>query len=614
MVRAAFFALVVGFQVLLLSVGQAPGQEDVSALINKTMGAVVQVTGYDGEGKLMKTGNGVLISPEGHLLTHRSVVLGPSKLLIRTGANQDYPVKAVLADDKTTDLVKLLVDPPGAPWPFLTMAATAPNLGSRVLVAGYGKKMESTVHEGMVSSVREFLGRRVIVISAAVPSGAEGAAVVTLKGELVGVGGSGTSEGQPINFAVPAPPEFLQPAGAPQAFADWAAAHVDEAFESYLSRAARALKREDKEWAITYSLRATKFKPDNPQAHYYLGLSYLLAGRTKDAAKEWEILKELDTKLAEKLKSAMPSAAKASGEGNLPELIKQVKPSVVYVQILDINGRHRKYGSGFFVNNQGAFITNYHVLEGATQAKVRTLEGKTYPVTRVLAEDRAADLILAAMVPDVATLPLKVTGVLPQVGEKVLVVGNPKGMEWTVADGIVSAVREKNKKRFIQISAPISPGSSGGPAINMQGQVIGVNTFFIGEGQMLNFASAGQNILEMKMGPGLALEARAEGWLAEAKALVVRGRQAKHAKDLKKAAGLFEDAKKTYFNLPDPYIEMVLLYLTVNNPEAAKQELDELRQVNPAMADELVKAIQQAAAKEEAQKAAKGKGSRKARQ
>jgi hypothetical protein len=201
---------------------------------------------------------------------------------------------------------------------------------------------------------------------------------------------------------------------------------------------------------------------------------------------------------------------------------------------------------------------------------------------------------------------LKTTGAVPQVGEKVVVLGNPKGMEWSAADGIVSAVREKNKRRFIQISAPISPGSSGGPALNMQGQVIGVNTFHIIGGQNLNFASAGQNVLQLKPGPGLTLEERAEGWLAEAKDLVVQGRQAKNAKDLKKAAGLFGEAKKTFFDLPDPYVELFFIYLTVNDVEAAKQELEELRKVNPQIADELVKAIKQAAAKEEAQKGRKG--------
>jgi S1-C subfamily serine protease len=458
----------------------------------------------------------------------------------------------------------------------------------------------------MVSSTREFLGRPVVVISAAIPAAAEGAAVVNLKGELVGPGASGTLEGRSINFAVPPPLEFMQKAAAPVAFADWANAHVTEACDSYLSRAAKALQRGDKEWSITYSQRAAKLKPDNAQAHYYLGKAYLLAKRTADAEKELEILNKLDTQLAGKLKDDLAQATRVRGEGDLPELIKKAKPAVVFIQILDVNGKDRKFGSGFFVNGKGAFITNYHVLGGATKARVRTLEGKTYPVTRVLAEDKAADLILAAVIPEVETPFLKTTGAVPQVGEKVVVLGNPKGMEWSAADGIVSAVREKNKRRFIQISAPISPGSSGGPAFNMQGQVIGVNTFHIIGGQNLNFASAGQNVLQLKPGPGLTLEERAEGWLAEAKDLVVQGRQAKNAKDLKKAAGLFGEAKKTFFDLPDPYVELFFIYLTVNDVEAAKQELEELRKVNPQIADELVKAIKQAAAKEEAQKGRKG--------
>jgi len=215
-----------------------------------------------------------------------------------------------------------------------------------------------------------------------------------------------------------------------------------------------------------------------------------------------------------------------------------------------------------------------------------------------LAEDKNGDLILASIVPELEPPFLKTTRVIPQVGEKVLVLGNPKGLEWSAADGIVSAVREKNNRKFIQISAPISPGSSGGPVMNMQGHVVGVNTFYVEGGQMLNFASAGQNILNLKLGPGLTLEERAEGWLAEAKDLVVQGRRAKEANELKKAVALLSEAKKTFFELPDPYVELVFIYLAVNDVEAAKEELAELRKVNPRVADDVVRAIQQAAAKE----------------
>ena len=284
MLRAAFVMLWLGFQVLT-GVGQAPAQEDLSALVTKTQDAVVQVTGYDKDGKLTKIGNGVFIAPEGHLLTHRSLILGPVKLLIRTGANHDYPVKAVLADDKVSDLARLQVDPPGAPWPYLKLAAAAPHLGSRVMVLGYGKKMESTVLEGMVSSIREFLGYRIMVITAAIPANAEGAAVLNMKGELVGSAGSGTHEGKDIDFAIPVPPALLKKEASPQPFADWSAAHAAEACETYVSRAARALRKGDKAWAITHAQRAVSIRADSAQAHYYLGQAYLLSQRLTEAEK-----------------------------------------------------------------------------------------------------------------------------------------------------------------------------------------------------------------------------------------------------------------------------------------------------------------------------------------
>ena len=85
-------------------------------------------------------------------------------------------------------------------------------------------------------------------------------------------------------------------------------------------------------------------------------------------------------------------------------------------------------------------------------------------------------------------VPLDVTQKTPAVGDEIVSIGNPKGLEGTLSTGIVSGVREDNGSIYYQITAPISPGSSGGPVIDEMGKVIGVATFYVTGGQNLNFA------------------------------------------------------------------------------------------------------------------------------
>ena len=100
-------------------------------------------------------------------------------------------------------------------------------------------------------------------------------------------------------------------------------------------------------------------------------------------------------------------------------------------------------------------------------------------------------------IPDKDVKWIEVVEDLPSVAERILVVGSPMGLEQTVNEGIVSAVREvPSVGKILQISAPISPGSSGSPVINMKGEVIGVATFQLIEGQNLNFAIPGMAVLD----------------------------------------------------------------------------------------------------------------------
>ena len=181
---------------------------------------------------------------------------------------------------------------------------------------------------------------------------------------------------------------------------------------------------------------------------------------------------------------------------NLPSLIKRIKPSTVIIFAYDDKGEFLKLGSGFFISQNGDVITNYHVIQGASSAEIKTSDEKTYPITYIVAGDEQNDIIrLSVNIPSQYVYPLSLSKTIPEVGERIIVYGSPLGLENTVSDGIVSAIRDiPDYGRIIQITAPISPGSSGSPVLNMQGEVIGVASFQIVEGQNLNFAIPSEKI------------------------------------------------------------------------------------------------------------------------
>ncbi len=174
----------------------------------------------------------------------------------------------------------------------------------------------------------------------------------------------------------------------------------------------------------------------------------------------------------------------------LPSIVKKIGASVVVILGYDKEGRTLSQGTGFFINENGDVITSRHVLKGVNHAEIKTADGQRHPIGKVIAENIDSDLIkISAVIHKKTVRPLLTSNTSPEVGEKVVVIGNPLGLEQTVSDGIVSAFRQVQKfGKIIQITAPISPGSSGSPVVNLAGEVIGVATFQMVKGQNLNFA------------------------------------------------------------------------------------------------------------------------------
>jgi len=205
-------------------------------------------------------------------------------------------------------------------------------------------------------------------------------------------------------------------------------------------------------------------------------------------------------------------ALTAQAQDQLPELVRRIKPSAVAIETFDIRGEKLSRGSGFFIDTDRV-VTNRHVIDGAYRAEVHSISGNSYPVKNVLAVDAEGDVaLLRVNAPGNLGRPLSLDRTSPQEGESIVVIGNPFGLEGSVTNGIVSAVRDiPGFGRIIQITAPISPGSSGSPVVNMQGQVIGVATLQITGGQSVNFAIPSERIAQLdrsaqsQTGSGLSL-------------------------------------------------------------------------------------------------------------
>lgn len=171
------------------------------------------------------------------------------------------------------------------------------------------------------------------------------------------------------------------------------------------------------------------------------------------------------------------------------EIMKLVGPSVVLVELYDAQQNEIGVGSGFVLTDDGKIMTNFHVIEGATKAIIKFDNGVKYESNVISAYDEAIDIAIVKI--NATGLPTVKLGnsSMIQTGDKILTIGNPLGLENSISEGLVSSAnRLISNQNFIQVSAPISPGSSGGVLLNYYGQVIGVTTAGMVEGQNLNLA------------------------------------------------------------------------------------------------------------------------------
>lgn len=200
-----------------------------------------------------------------------------------------------------------------------------------------------------------------------------------------------------------------------------------------------------------------------------------------------------DAAPAEKVSGLYATATTPPPERAVRELVQQLGEGVV--QVRTPGGQ----GSGFFLNEEGFLITNFHVIEGETQISIEVyhqkgdaLERRVYKQVKIIAMNKFADLALLKIedkdAPKFKRVLLGEADAL-SVGERVFAIGSPMGLERTVTEGILSTkTREMQGSLYLQTTAQINPGNSGGPLFNLRGEVVGVTNMKLTYGEGLGFA------------------------------------------------------------------------------------------------------------------------------
>jgi S1-C subfamily serine protease len=180
---------------------------------------------------------------------------------------------------------------------------------------------------------------------------------------------------------------------------------------------------------------------------------------------------------------------------DLPRLARYARKAVLLILGYDANGRVTGTGSGFFISDNGRIVTNRHVINNMANVAAKTEDGAMYRITGVLADSVSLDLaVLKADAKEVRFLAIQGEA-LPEVGSRIAVIGSPNALEGTVSEGNVSAIRSEDNGTWIQITAPISPGSSGSPVLDGNGRVVGIATLNSGgRNQNLNFARSSRDL------------------------------------------------------------------------------------------------------------------------
>jgi len=182
------------------------------------------------------------------------------------------------------------------------------------------------------------------------------------------------------------------------------------------------------------------------------------------------------------------------------QIYEKVKDAVVVIFAFDFSGELSAQGSGVVLNDKGYVVTNYHLLSGSERLEIRH-GNEIVPYIDIIGIDVEKDILILKIEENKFPFAKIADTKALKIGQRVYAIGNPLGFENTISEGIISGLRsyEEKRKNYIQITASISPGSSGGAVVNDRGELIGISTLTAREGQNINFAIPIDEVLSVEI-------------------------------------------------------------------------------------------------------------------
>ncbi|MBK8981774.1 MAG: tetratricopeptide repeat protein [Ignavibacteria bacterium] len=230
------------------------------------------------------------------------------------------------------------------------------------------------------------------------------------------------------------------------------------------------------------------------------------------------------------------------------EIFSNFKDAVVVIKAIDFDGNESSQGSGVIIKDKGILVTNFHIFAGNDKLEIKQNE---IPVAfnEIIGLDIEKDILILGL--ETSNFPSIKTANLNdvKVGQKVFAIGSPMGLENTMSEGIVSGMRtlEEGKQEYIQFTASLSPGSSGGAVINSNGELIGISTMYIEKGQNLNFAVSIKDIEGITLGEySDKMKLQALNHFFRGRKLHDEGRYSDAIKYYDKYIGIFPNDAKAY--------------------------------------------------------------------
>jgi S1-C subfamily serine protease len=179
------------------------------------------------------------------------------------------------------------------------------------------------------------------------------------------------------------------------------------------------------------------------------------------------------------------------------EIYAKVSDSVLTIQVENSANEHF-IASGFLALGPGLAVTAWHVVHDATNVEAWTCSHQKLRVLGLVAKDELHDLAVLA-VEDNASPQTTLSAKAPHVGARAYVIGAPRGLDFSITDGLVSQIRMMDDIKQYQLSCPISPGNSGGPVVNDSGEIIGVVSWRKTDAENLSFATPASDLLQMNV-------------------------------------------------------------------------------------------------------------------